>query len=143
MCAHHYMSLLLDGEFWIKCQKFCLFQLFAQKSSAILNDWLASFLADNHHVSKRLLFYRYSLLKENIFKGSIWSSPRAGKQLDSWPQEGSVSTIYVHIQKIIPGSIYFISTIFASYCAEILAWQLNYFSSTEANVNSGSVNRHS
>ena len=72
MCAHCYMSLLLDGEFWIKCRKFCLFQLFAQRSSAMLNEWLASFLADNHGVSKQLLFYQYSLLKENIFIGSVW-----------------------------------------------------------------------
>lgn len=29
--------------------------------------------------------------------------------------------------------------IFASYCAEILVWQLKHFSWTEANVKSGSV----
>lgn len=32
---------------------------------------------------------------------------------------------------------------FASYCTEILVWQLKHLSWTEANVKSGSVNRHS
>lgn len=58
-------------------------------------------------------------------------------------QKRWASIFYVRILKIIRGGIYFISMVFTSYCAEILVWQLKYFSWTEANVKSGSVNRHS
>lgn len=71
-------------------------------------------------------------LGSNLMADLFWS-----------PQKWRVSIFYVHILKIIWGGIYFISMIFTSYCAEILVWQLKYFCWTEANVKSGSVNRHS
>lgn len=51
-------------------------------------------------------------------------------------QKRWASIFYVRILKIIRGGIYFISMVFTSYCAEILVWQLKYFSWTEANVKS-------
>lgn len=65
-------------------------------------------------------------------------------RLGGWPFPAASRKMHIpfcHIHTL--GSVHFTSMIFASNCAEIIAWLLKYFGWTEANVNSGSGKRHS